>query len=115
LLENAARYTPANSRILLHSRRTPGRLEFRVEDDGPGIDSYDLPMIFEKFYRGRRGISLSKGSGMGLAITRALLQAHGGSIEVESAPGRGTTFKLWVPIVNRSPAPNPPELSKAAQ
>jgi len=115
LLENAAKYTPVNSRILLHSRRTPGRLEFRVEDDGPGIDSFDLPMIFEKFYRGRRGISLSKGSGMGLAITRALLQAHDGSIEVESAPGRGTTFKLWVPIVNRSTAPTPPTLSQAAQ
>jgi two-component system sensor histidine kinase KdpD len=104
LLENAARYTPANSRILLRSRRAPGQLEFLVEDDGPGIDPHDLPLIFEKFYRGKhRGIA-AKGSGMGLAITRALLAAHGGSIEVESTPGRGTIFRIWIPAVEKSPS-----------
>jgi two-component system sensor histidine kinase KdpD len=53
LLENAARHTPAGGRILLGSRRVGGRLEFRVEDDGPGIDAVDLPFIFDKFYRGK--------------------------------------------------------------
>jgi two-component system sensor histidine kinase KdpD len=103
LLENAVRYTPANSCILLRSRRSPGRVEFLVEDDGPGIDSHDLPLIFEKFYRGRNRASSAKGSGMGLAITRAILAAHGGAIEVESSPGRGTTFRLWVPSVEKNP------------
>jgi hypothetical protein len=54
LLENAARYTPAGGRILLGSRCSGDRLEFRVEDDGPGIDAADLPFIFEKFYRGKK-------------------------------------------------------------
>jgi two-component system sensor histidine kinase KdpD len=103
LLENAARYTPSGSRIILRSRRDAGRLEFRVEDNGPGIDSVDLPLIFEKFYRGRKGSAIGAGSGMGLAIARAILAAHGGSIEVWSAPGRGTSFRFWVPLVEKEP------------
>jgi two-component system sensor histidine kinase KdpD len=104
LLENAVRYTPANSRILLRSRRVSGRLEFVVEDNGPGIDPHDLPMIFEKFYRGKhRGVA-PKGSGMGLAIARAILTAHGGAIHVQSIPGKGTTFTLWIPEVEKAPA-----------
>ncbi len=103
LLENAARYTPANSRILLRSRRIQDRIEFLVEDDGPGIDAHDLPLIFEKFYRGRRRITTAKGSGMGLSITRALMAAHGGAIDVTSTLGRGTTFRLWIPLVEKSP------------
>jgi two-component system sensor histidine kinase KdpD len=104
LLENAGRYTPANSRIVLSSRRAPGRIEFAVEDDGPGIDVYDLPLIFEKFYRGRQRVTNAKGSGMGLAIARAILAAHGGGIEAESTPGKGTTFRLWVPLVEKGDA-----------
>jgi two-component system sensor histidine kinase KdpD len=111
LLENAARYTPANSRILLRSRRTPGRVEFLVEDDGPGIDAFDLPLIFEKFYRGRQRTTASKGSGMGLAITRAILTAHGGAIQVDSAPGKGTTFSLWIPLMEKASALPPPQES----
>jgi two-component system, OmpR family, sensor histidine kinase KdpD len=103
LLENAAHHTPAGSRILLRSRRLPGEIEFLVQDDGPGIDAKDLPLIFEKFYRGKNRGANAKGSGMGLAITRALLTAHGGSIEVESAPGRGTTFRLLIPTTEKSP------------
>ena len=103
LLENAARYTPPKTRILLRSRRCADRLEFLVEDDGPGIDSHDLPQIFDKFYRGKRRNSAAKGSGMGLSITRALLTAHGGGIEVQSTPGKGSIFRLWVPLVEKSP------------
>lgn len=108
LLENAARYTPPGTRIVLRSRREDGKLIFSVEDDGQGIDSMDLPLIFEKFYRGKKGSAIGKGSGMGLAITRAILKAHGGSIEVKSRPGQGTTFKFWVPLVIKEPAANEP-------
>jgi two-component system sensor histidine kinase KdpD len=101
LLENAARYSPPGSRITLRSRRDGGRLEFRVADNGPGIDAADLPLIFEKFYRGRKRVG--KGSGMGLAIARAILAAHGGAITAESVPGQGTTFKFWVPLVEKEP------------
>ncbi|MFC5863375.1 ATP-binding protein [Acidicapsa dinghuensis] len=106
LLENAARYTPSTSKIVLRSQRGQDRLDFVVQDDGPGIDGRDLPHIFEKFYRGRNGsgaaMSSVKGSGMGLAIVRALLSVHGGGIEAESAPG-GSSFRLWVPLVERPP------------
>jgi two-component system sensor histidine kinase KdpD len=103
LLENAANYTPPGSRISLSSRRDGDRLEFLVEDNGPGIDALDLPLIFEKFYRGKKGASAGKGSGMGLAITRAILAAHGGGIEVSSVPGKGASFRFWVPLVEREP------------
>jgi len=103
LLENAARYTAPGTRVILRSRRDVDRLEFCVEDEGPGIDSADLPLIFEKFYRGKKGATLGKGSGMGLAIVRAILAAHGGSIEVKSSPGRGTQFRFWVPLIEKEP------------
>ncbi len=104
LLENAAMHTPPGSRITLSSSRTENRLEFCVEDDGPGIDALDLPLIFEKFYRGKRRRTTAKGSGMGLAITRAILTAHGGGIEASSAAGGGAKFRLWVPLVEKDPA-----------
>jgi two-component system sensor histidine kinase KdpD len=103
LLENAARYTPHGSRIVLRSRREGARLEFSVEDNGPGIDSLDLPLVFEKFYRGKKGATIGKGTGMGLAITRAILAAHGGSISVSSRPGQGTSFRFWVPLIEKEP------------
>jgi two-component system sensor histidine kinase KdpD len=104
LLENAATYTPPASRIALSSRRAGERLEFAVEDNGPGIDALDLPLIFEKFYRGKRGAIQGKGSGMGLAIVRAILAAHGGAIEAASVPGKGASFRFCVPLVEKEPA-----------
>jgi signal transduction histidine kinase len=80
------------------------RLEFRVEDEGEGIDAVDLPFIFDKFYRGKNSAGKGKGTGMGLAINRAILAAHGGEIEVESTPGHGTCFRFWVPLVEKEPA-----------
>ena len=103
LLENAARHTPAGGRILLGSRRNGDRLEFRVEDDGEGIDAADLPFIYDKFFRGKNGTGQGKGTGMGLAICRAILAAHGGEIEVESAPGHGACFRFWVPLKEKEP------------
>jgi two-component system, OmpR family, sensor histidine kinase KdpD len=106
LLENAARYCPPGSRIVLRSRRNGDRLEFSVEDNGPGIDAVDLPLIFEKFYRGQKGAAKGSGTGMGLAIARAILAAHGGAIEVSSQPGQGTTFRFWIPLIEKKAAPS---------
>jgi two-component system sensor histidine kinase KdpD len=103
LIENAARYSPPGSPIILRSGRANSNLNFTVEDRGPGIEAVDLPLIFEKFYRGRRGQATGKGTGMGLAITRAILQAHGGGIDVETTLGRGTRFHFWVPLVEKQP------------
>lgn len=104
LLENAGTHTPSGTQITLSYRRAGDRLEITVQDTGPGIDQEDLPMIFEKFYRGKRTSSARKGSGMGLAIARAILLAHGGGIEAASQPGSGATFRFWVPLVEKDPA-----------
>jgi signal transduction histidine kinase len=62
-----------------------------------------MPLIFEKFYRGKKSAGKGKGTGMGLAIARALVCLHGGSIEVSSSPAEGTVFRFWVPLVERKP------------
>lgn len=103
LLENAGSHTPSGTQINLSYRHIDDRLEFSVEDNGPGIDAEDLPMIFEKFYRGNRSSNARKGSGMGLAIARAILLAHNGGIEAKSQPGKGATFRFWVPLVEKDP------------
>lgn len=104
LLENVASHTPPGSRVTLSSKRSEDRVEFTVEDNGPGIDVHDLPLIFEKFYRGKRGTSRRKGSGMGLAITRAILVAHGGGIEATNVTGSGARFHFWVPLIEKEPS-----------
>jgi signal transduction histidine kinase len=104
LLENVASHTPPGSRVKLSSNRTDDRLEFCVEDNGPGIDALDLPLIFEKFYRGKIRSSKRKGSGMGLAIIRAILTTHGGGIEASNAPGGGARFRFWVPLIEKEPS-----------
>jgi len=103
LLENAGAHTPPGTKITLSYRFAADRLEFTVEDNGPGIDTTDMPMIFEKFYRGKITTSARKGSGMGLAIARAILIAHGGGINVTSEAGMGASFHLWVPLVQGNP------------
>ena len=97
LLENAARYTPPGSRITVRASRVNGGLSLCVEDDGPGIDAHDLPLIFEKFYRGGHRAIVDQGSGMGLAICRSILAAHEGTIEVDNIPGSGARFCFWLP------------------
>jgi two-component system, OmpR family, sensor histidine kinase KdpD len=104
LLENFVAYTPPGSRVTLSGKRTEDRLEFCVEDNGPGIDARDLPLIFEKFYRGKLSAGARKGSGMGLAITRAILTAHGGGIEATSVQGSGARFRFWVPLIEKEPS-----------
>ena len=104
LLENVAGHTPQGSRVTLSSKRNDDRLEFCVEDNGPGIDARDMPLIFEKFYRGKQTAGMRKGSGMGLAISRAILAAHGGGIEVSNVPGSGARFRFWVPLIEKEPS-----------
>lgn len=102
LLENAGAHTPQGTCVTLSYRRADDRLEFSVSDDGPGIDADDLPMIFEKFYRSKLSTNSRKGSGMGLAIARAIMVAHGGGIEATSASGKGVQFRFWVPLIEKS-------------
>jgi signal transduction histidine kinase len=95
LLSNALRYTPAGGDVTLSAQPAGGRVRFAVTDTGPGIPAEDLPHVFDRFYRGDAARDrASGGSGLGLAIARALVEAHGGTIEVESAVDRGTTFSV---------------------
>ncbi|HET7346277.1 MAG TPA: ATP-binding protein [Acidobacteriaceae bacterium] len=98
LIENAVRYSPPGSAISLAAKRDDYRLLIEVIDHGPGIDAAEQPFVFDKFFRGRQHRSSAKGTGMGLAIAKAIMEAHAGGISVSSNPGKGACFTLWVPI-----------------
>ena len=94
LVVNALRHTPTGGSILLQAQPNGNGVEIRVQDSGEGIPSEDLPYIFDRFWRGDRSRTHADGSGggLGLAIARQLVQAHGGTIAVESEVGVGTEF-----------------------
>jgi signal transduction histidine kinase len=95
LLSNALRHTPGGGRVVLAASATGGRVRLTVQDTGPGIAPEALPHIFDRFYRADGSRSEETGqSGLGLAIAKALIEAHGGTIGVESAVGQGTTFGI---------------------
>ncbi len=96
--ENALKYTPTGTAIRITVRRDDDRLIFTVADDGPGIPQETQARLFERFYRGAAQGSTVSGVGIGLAICRGLVEAHGGGIGVESEPGHGATFRFWLPI-----------------
>jgi two-component system sensor histidine kinase KdpD len=95
LLENAARYSPAGSPVRISAALQADRLLVSITDQGQGIDESEQAYIFDKFYRGSRQ-RLLHGTGMGLAIAKAILRAHGGGIEVISRRDQGATFTFWV-------------------
>ena len=99
LLTNALRYTPENGRITLRAETIPEGVHIIVEDTGAGIPAEDLPYIFDRFWRGDKSRARTEGSsGLGLAITKQLVQAHGGTISVASEVGKGTTFIVELQI-----------------
>jgi signal transduction histidine kinase len=99
LISNALRHTPANGRVSVWVRRTNASVEVTVSDTGEGIRAQDIPHIFERFYRGDASRSRNRGTGagLGLAIARGIVQAHGGDIDVQSEPGKGTQFTFHLP------------------
>jgi two-component system sensor histidine kinase KdpD len=97
LIENAVKYTPAGTPIVVAARQVPGAIEISVHDDGPGIPPETQRRLFDKFYRAYAA-SHVPGTGIGLAIARGLVEAHGGGISVASSPERGTTFRFTLPL-----------------
>ncbi|MGH9586688.1 MAG: sensor histidine kinase [Acidobacteriaceae bacterium] len=98
LLENAAKYSPPGSPIFVSAGVERGKLITSVADHGPGIDDLERMMIFDKFYRGQSQRYRVHGTGMGLAIAKAIVEAHGGAIEVTSQLGQGSVFSFSLPI-----------------
>jgi heavy metal sensor kinase len=99
VLENAVKYTPSGGRIEMVLSNGAGSARIEVRDTGIGIDSKDLPHIFERFYRADEARSReSGGSGLGLAIAQWIVEVHGGSIDARSTLGSGSVFRISLPV-----------------
>jgi len=97
LIGNALRHTPPMGRVSVWVQRTGQDVEVTVSDTGEGIRAEDLPHVFERFYRGEKSRNRGTGgAGLGLAIARGIVQAHGGDIRVDSETGKGTQFTFYI-------------------
>lgn len=94
---NALKFTPDGGPLEIRAAGRDGNLEFAVSDSGAGIAPDDIPHIFDRYWQSTR--TGRHGVGLGLAITRGIVQAHGGTIRVESTVGYGSTFRFTLPIV----------------
>jgi signal transduction histidine kinase len=102
LVSNAVKYNRTGGRVTIRARAQNGSVRVEVEDTGLGIDEKEIPFIFEQFYRARdREVRAQEGTGLGLAIARKIVRAHGGTMEVKSRKGEGSTFAV---IVHAAPA-----------
>ena len=100
LVDNAVRYTPSGGAVTVSAHRHNGSVEIEVHDTGVGIPAEHLPRLFERFYRvdTSRSREGDGGTGIGLAIARSVVEAHGGQIHAESEPGSGSTFTFELPV-----------------
>jgi signal transduction histidine kinase len=103
LLTNAHLYTPDHGRIHVGVEPDRARLQIVVADSGIGMSAEETSRIFDRFYRGNRGTSSSPGTGLGLSIVKSLIDMHNGEITVESTPGVGTTFRVFLPTAVQGP------------
>ena len=99
LLYNALKFTPQYGNVTVSSSRRNGEIIASVSDTGPGIPSEEIPSLFEKYRRGSTSRNV-EGTGLGLFIVKALVEAHGGHIEVHSAPQKGANFSVVLPIIH---------------
>jgi signal transduction histidine kinase len=93
LIDNAVKYTPPGGRVEVTAGREAGQAVLSVSDTGPGIPADELPRIWDRLFRGDASRT-ERGLGLGLSLVRAIVEAHGGTVEVESLPGRGATFTV---------------------
>lgn len=100
LVANAIQYTPQGGDVFLSLSKAGDQARILCRDTGPGIPAEDLPHIFERFYRAEKSRTRGKstGFGLGLSITKWIVEHHGGHIEVNSKEGQGTTFAIWLPL-----------------
>jgi signal transduction histidine kinase len=99
LVNNAVKYSPREKFVGVHLYRTNGSVKLEVEDRGIGIPRSEQEKVFEKFYRaGDPLVHNTKGSGLGLSLVRHIVEAHGGRVELQSSPGRGSKFTIVLPL-----------------
>ncbi|MEW5938121.1 MAG: hybrid sensor histidine kinase/response regulator [Chloroflexota bacterium] len=97
VIGNAVKYSRDGSKVTVKAEERESDVLISVKDEGIGIAAEDVPHIFEGFYRGKSGQAAASGHGIGLAVTRQIIEAHKGTITVESEPGKGTTFIVRLP------------------
>jgi signal transduction histidine kinase len=97
LIDNAVKYTPPGGRVDVEVRREADAAMLRVRDTGPGIPADELPRIFDRLFRGDTSRA-ERGLGLGLSLVKAVVEAHGGTVDVISDPGRGSTFSVSLPL-----------------
>ncbi len=117
LLENAARYTPAGTGVTVRAAAVAGgdEVEVAVIDHGPGVAEEERERIFDEFYRLRAQSRGPVGTGMGLAIVKGIVEAHGGRIRVDSTPGGGATFVVGMPVAPESALPEDADVTSAVE
>ncbi len=101
VLDNAFKHTPAGGRISLGVQRSGDGLRVSVQDSGAGIAAQDLPRLFDRLYQTRASVAPAtsdEGKGLGLAIVQRIMELHGGTVQVDSTPGQGTTVSLCLPV-----------------
>jgi two-component system sensor histidine kinase KdpD len=104
LIDNAAQYSPAGSCIEVSAWGNSGEVIVQVADRGPGLAPEEAERVFEKFYRGQSAtVATSRGAGLGLAICRAIMQAHDGRIWAQNRQGGGACFSFSLPLVASPP------------
>ncbi len=109
LITNALRHTPAGGRIDLSAQAHGQAVTLAVQDTGEGMPAEVVPHVFDRFYRGAPARSEQDGeSGLGLAIAKSIVEAHGGQITAASTLGHGTTFTMTLPLAAPQPHPDPP-------
>jgi signal transduction histidine kinase len=96
LVGNAVKFTPSGGTITLAANRVDGRVQCSVIDTGPGIPPAQISRLFGKFWQAKRGDG--RGVGLGLAIAKGIIEAHGGTIAVESVVGQGSVFSFVLPV-----------------
>jgi len=99
LFDNANRYSPPGSPIAVSARIAAGSVVISVADAGPGIAPSEQSHIFDKFYRGTQSLRFPEGTGMGLAIAKGIVEAHGGKISVSAGQGGGSVFSVELPLI----------------
>jgi signal transduction histidine kinase len=103
IVGNAVKYSPTGSRVEITVNNMDNQIVISIRDEGIGITKEDLPFIFEDFYTSTSDQQIERGSGVGLALTRRILEAHDGTIAVESELGKGSTFELYLPAIKDQP------------